>query len=356
MFDTKILKPNITNIKKASNILKNGGLVSFPTETVYGLGANALDSKAILKIFEVKGRPNNNPLIIHISKLETLDKLCQMNDDTNTLIEKFWPGPLTIVLPKKNIVPIEVNAGLESVAIRMPNNKTALSLLDECALPIAAPSANSSGKPSPTTAMHVYNDLSGKIPLILDGGNCKVGLESTVLDMTKKPYTILRPGGVTLEQVREFFPNTKLSNAILAPLKEGEEVLSPGMLYKHYSPNADLTLVEGNRNDVIKACIILARNALAINKKTKILCFDENINFYPKEIAISFGSINKLDDAAKQLFSILRKMDDENVEKIYSEIPAKDGMGLAILNRMIRAAGFKKINALDYLIKNKGEV
>ncbi len=353
---TQILTPNKVNIKKASIILKNGGLVSFPTETVYGLGANALDKNAILKIFEVKGRPSNNPLIVHISKLEILYTLCEVNDGAIALIKKFWPGPLTLVLPKKAIIPKELNGGLDSVAVRMPRNETALSLLNECDFPIAAPSANSSGKPSPTKAMHVYDDLVGRIPLIIDGGNCSVGLESTVIDLTKKPFTILRPGGVTLEQIKEVFPDTILSSAILEPLKEGEKALSPGMLYKHYSPNADLTLVEGDYDDVITVCNALAKAAELSNIKTRILCFEEHLDYYPKEIAVSFGKLANLENAAKQMFSILRDMDNENVEKIYSEIPAKGGLGLAILNRMIRAAGFKKINASEYLKKQKGEI
>ena len=243
---TQLLSPDTETYALAAEILKSGGLVAFPTETVYGLGANALDRDAVLSIFSAKGRPADNPLIVHIHDRKQLEPLCEIPERALPLMDAFWPGPLTILCTRKPAIPDQVTAGLPTVAVRMPSHPVARAMLEACALPIAAPSANSSGRPSPTTAAHVLEDMNGKIPLIIDGGMCDVGVESTVLDLCHGDPVILRPGGVTREMISGVLNcEVSIAGSVLRPLRENEKALSPGMRYRHYAPHAVVTLVQG---------------------------------------------------------------------------------------------------------------
>ncbi len=306
---TIILKPSKKTITKAVSLLKKGEIVAFPTETVYGLGANAFDEIALKKIFLAKGRPQDNPLIIHISNITQLKEVVSfVPKEAKLLAKKFWPGPLTIILKKSNSVPLCVTAGLDTVAIRMPSNKTALDLIKKAGFPIAAPSANSSGKVSPTKAIHVKEDLNKKIPLILDGGECEIGLESTVLDLTKKVPVILRPGKITKEEIESV-----LHKKVLIAKKFSKKVSSPGVKYKHYSPNAKVVLF--NKKDFYK------KYQKYKNQKLMILFFDNNIEFY-----------------TKNMFSFFRNCDNRGFEVILVEVVKEKGLGLALMNRLKKAA------------------
>jgi len=324
-----------TIIKKCSDIIKQGNLVAFPTETVYGLGANALDANAIKKIFIAKGRPMDNPLILHISSFDMLIKyVSHVPNIAYDLSKVFWPGPLTMIFKKSDLVPYEATSNLDTVAIRMPSHPVALELIKQCNLPIAAPSANSSGKPSPTNARHVYDDLNGKISAIIDCGKSDIGIESTVLDLTTSTPTILRPGGTSLEQLEMLIPNL-ISEKIV---KKENTPKAPGMKYKHYSPKAPLYIVKGT-NENVKNKI----NTLA-DENTGILCSLETLKNYSKGKILCLGSIHSPDELAYNLFESLRMFDKLNVEKIYCEFfnygPFKD----AIINRLKKAANNKIIN------------
>ena len=240
--ETKLMQPTDDALREAARILQAGGLVAFPTETVYGLGANALDEQAVRAIFAAKGRPADNPLIVHVPTIEDAEPLCYIDERSRRVMRRFCPGPLTLLMPKKPCIPEATNAGLASVAVRIPSHPVAQKMLRACKVPVAAPSANTSGKPSPTTAQHVYHDLHGKLPLILDGGECQVGLESTVVDMSGDIPTVLRPGGVTPEMLLTVLKEVKVADSVLRPLREGEKALSPGMRYRHYAPSG-LSLV-----------------------------------------------------------------------------------------------------------------
>ena len=340
--------PDADAITQAALLLKAGELVAFPTETVYGLGANAFDQAAVRKIFEAKGRPSDNPLIIHVADIKTAHTLCHINRQALSLMAAFCPGPLTILLPKKDRIPSLVNAGLPSIAIRIPSHPVAQALLQASRLPIAAPSANTSGRPSPTTTAHVFHDLQGKIPLILDGGPCPLGLESTVLDMTGDTPTILRPGTITLEKLRSILPTARVANSVLRPLEQGEKALSPGMMYRHYAPKGKMVLVAGQPNHVRDRCIHLLQQAMREGIVAKILIFEEHWPLYEThtkgaedKLIISMGSLAQPEIIAQGLFSLLRRMDEEKVELILCEAMAPDGIGLAIMNRLRRAASFR---------------
>ncbi len=336
--DTQILQATQENIRIAGNALKNGLLVGLPTETVYGLAANALNPNAVANIFIAKGRPSNNPLIVHIADLEDLEKYCYVNEDALKIANAFWPGPLTILLPKKSMIPDVVNAGLDTVAIRMPSSIVARDIIRASGCPIAAPSANISGKPSPTTALHVYHDFAGKIPYIVDGGDAHVGLESTVLHMAKKPYTILRPGGITLEQIQSIFPETIVSDKIFAPVQRGEVAESPGMMYKHYAPNAKLILLKGSAHNIAKYYTM--QKQIENNSSVKIICFEENANLYPENERIILGKESNLSQSAQNLFAVLRALDEQDVQTVFCETSSIQGIGMAIMNRLLRAAAF----------------
>lgn len=342
--DTLIAPPNAETYRQAAEILQSGGLVAFPTETVYGLGANALDARAVLSIFAAKGRPADNPLIVHVHDRGQLPDLCAVSSVAETLMDAFWPGPLTMLFEKKDTVPPEVTAGLPTVAVRMPSHPVAAAMLKECGLPIAAPSANRSGRPSPTTANHVLEDMDGRIPLIIDGGPCDVGLESTVLDCCHGRPTILRPGGVTKEMLERVL-NTEvaLAGSILRPLQKGEVALSPGMRYRHYAPKADVTLIEGSEDRVVPALRNLYLEQTAAGKKACVLCFTEHLSQLSDCSPHDIGSVSAPKEIAHRLFDTLRKLDEEGMEVVFSEVVPPEGIGLAVMNRLGRAASFRTV-------------
>ena len=342
--DTVILKINSDNpendkILTASNKLLDGGVVAFPTETVYGLGANALDEESIDKIFKAKGRPQDNPLIVHISRIEQLDKLVeQIPVRAYILMEKFWPGPLTLIFNKSKNVPYKTTGGLETVAIRMPNHKIALSLINKSNLPIAAPSANVSGRPSPTEAEHVIEDLTGKVDIIIDGGPTGVGVESTVLDISSDVPTILRPGGITREDLLEVFENVEYDPA-LSINDDNITPKSPGQKYKHYSPNAKMFIVDGNIKDMTSYIIKLYNEYNNQGLKVGIMATLQTEKEYGDLNKIVMGDRKNKETIAANLFNVLRKFDKLGVDVILAEGIKEEGIGKAIMNRMNKAAG-----------------
>ncbi|MFA5856282.1 MAG: L-threonylcarbamoyladenylate synthase [Candidatus Pacearchaeota archaeon] len=342
---TKIIKINPTRIennkiKSASKVINNGGLVAFPTETVYGLGADALNENAVKKIFITKGRPADNPLIVHIANKNDIKKLVkEIPKNTNKLINKFFPGPLSLVLFKSKIVPEIISAGSNTVAIRMPENKIALALIKEAKTPIAAPSANLFSKPSPTKASHVIQDLKGKIEMIIDGGETRIGLESTVLDMTTKPPTLLRPGGINLEELRKVIGKVNIHPHLLDKKIKKEVIKSPGMKYKHYSPNAKIYLVLGEKEKVNEKIKNLSKKFKRDGNKVGIMTLDKNNNYESDQIK-NIG--NNLENIAKNLFNVFREFDKDKVDVILAEGISEKGLGLAIMNRLKRAT-FKVI-------------
>lgn len=342
--ETLLLPSNQESIQLASELLHEGQLVAFPTETVYGLGADATNAEAVLSIFKAKGRPADNPLIVHIYDIAQMDRLCAVPDEAIPLMEAFWPGPLTMLFNKYPLIPDEVTAGLSTVAVRMPSHPVAAALLRACGLPVAAPSANSSGKPSPTLASHVMEDMHGKIPLILDGGPCEVGVESTVLDLCHGTPTILRPGGITREMLESVLhAPVALAGSILRPLKADEKALSPGMRYKHYAPKATVTLVEGTDEKVISRLRLLWQQETSSGKKACVLCFSEHMELLQDCSPHDIGSRNRMEDIAHRLFQTLRQLDEEGMESVFSEVVPPEGIGLAVMNRLGRAAAFRTI-------------
>lgn len=336
---TQLLHANESKaIETAAQILKEGGLVGMPTETVYGLAANALDGKAVAKIFAAKGRPMDNPLIVHISEFDQINRLVQgVPEAAKRLAARFWPGPLTIILPKSEIIPDEVSAGLPTVAVRFPSHPVARALITASGLPLAAPSANLSGHPSPTTAEHVMNDLSGKIEAVLDGGACGVGVESTVVTLVSNPPRLLRPGGITLEQLRAVLGEVELDPAVLHPLAAGVRAASPGMKYKHYSPKADVVILDGDF-EAYKAYV----NTHAA-PGVAALCYngDEQGLDVP---AVCYGGEEDCGEQARELFDALRRLDEMQAKTVYARCPEPKGVGLAVYNRLIRAAGFEVLS------------
>lgn len=346
---TNIIKINIhcletDKLKYAAEVLRNGGLVAFPTETVYGLGANALDETAVAGIFRAKGRPSDNPLIVHVSDSKDLDKLTSSKPEvTELLIKNFWPGPLTLVIPRSPTIPDIVTAGLDSVAVRMPSHPIARLLIKKAGIPVAAPSANSSGKPSPTCASHVIDDLDGKVDVIIDGGSVEVGLESTVLDITAPIPVILRPGGVTHEQLE-----TVLGRVDICPsLKDSEAGVhipkSPGMKYRHYAPKARIVLFEGNAEKVSNEISKIYRQNAHNGIKSVVLATDETINYYDGMDAVTMGSRKKPDIIASRLFNILREFDAQDIQVILAESIEDHGIGFAVMNRLVKASGYNVV-------------
>ena len=330
-------KKNIKAIKTAAEILLSGGLVAFPTETVYGLGANALDPSAVNKIFEVKNRPPDNPLIIHISRVKDLKHVAKnISPLAYRLADTFWPGPLTMILPKSDIIPYETTAGLDTVAVRIPRHKIAGLLINEAGIPIAAPSANSSGKPSSTLSSHVEFDLTGKIDMIIDGGLSNVGIESTVVDITVYPPKILRPGVVTLDKLREVDTSFELCTDVC----DNNKPKSPGMKYTHYSPAAKLIIFSGKDKNVIDKINDLV-NKQTYGKKAGILTCSENAGYYDSRDAavISVGDRTNLESVASNLYKTLRLFDYKDVDVIYSEAFPVDGLGFSIMDRLKKASG-----------------
>ncbi len=332
-------------IAQAGEIIKNGGLVAFPTETVYGLGADALNRQAAKKIYAAKGRPSDNPLIIHITNREDLERIVdEIPPEAEQMADKFWPGPLTMILEKSAIVPYETTGGLDTVAVRMPSNETARALIDAGGGFIAAPSANTSGRPSPTTAQHVEEDLNGAIDMILDGGPVDIGVESTILDLTVKPPVILRPGAVTKEMITETIgPVGEDSGLNLADPQVHPK--APGMKYRHYAPKAELRIVEGPMELVITAINDLTAKAMAQGKKVGIIATKETVGRYPEGDVKSIGTRGDEDTIARHLFAVLREFDQDGVDCIYSESFSSGGIGSAIMNRLLKAAGHQIIEA-----------
>lgn len=333
---------NISVIESCAKIIKNGGLVAFPTETVYGLGANALISDAVKGIYAAKGRPSDNPLIVHINDIDTLNLIAKnISNKAMLLIDKFWPGPLTIIFDKTDVIPKETAGGLDTVAVRMPKNEIAKLLIDKSGVPIAAPSANLSGKPSPTKASHVIDDLNGKVNAIIDGGSSDIGLESTVIDMSTDIPCILRPGAITKSMIESVIGNVILDKNLL---NEHEKPKSPGMKYKHYAPDADIILVQGNNiNNVVNKIIELSNSYT--NKNIGIICTEETKDFYKNyNNVISLGSKNNTETIAKNLFDTFREFNKLNVDIIFAEGLPEENLELAIMNRLKKASGYNIIN------------
>lgn len=339
-------QPEVDVLREAAKYILNGGIVAFPTETVYGLGANALNPLAVRKIFEAKGRPQDNPLIVHISDIEDVYKYAQkVPDKARTLMDKFWPGPMTLVFKKKNIIPHVITAGLDSVGIRIPSHPVARAFIKECGVPIAAPSANISGKPSPTKAEHVLEDLNGKIDAIIDGGSCDVGVESTVIDVTQSVPMILRPGGITYEQIRDAIGEVAIDPAIKGEfMQEDFRPRAPGMKYKHYSPEAEVYIVKGRIDDVVKKINALAEKDLSEGKKVGIMATAQTHKMYKYGKIVVVGDREDALGIAHNLFNVLREFDNAGVDIIYAEAIDEEGLGLAIMNRLVKAAGYKILN------------
>lgn len=333
--DTKILSTNDKNIRIAADLINKGEVIAMPTETVYGLAADATNPDAIRRIFMIKGRPQDNPLIVHISNISMMESLtANVPRIAYELAEEFWPGPLTIVLPKSNLVPHEISAGLDTVAIRMPSHDTALKLIDESGVPIAAPSANKSGSPSPTTANHVYDDLNGQIPIILDGGSCKIGLESTVVKIDNDEIIILRPGIVTIEDIKAHGFTAKLSSGVLEPPDNDAPTESPGMKYKHYSPKAKVILVDSDIDNFTDYV-----NSKFTDGDFCLIFDDDSDNMRLPHL--TYGGNSR--EQAEQLFTKLRELDKLNANRVFVRCPYKYGIGLAVYNRLLRAAGFEVV-------------
>lgn len=333
-------------INEIANILKDGGIVAIPTETVYGLSANALDEKAVQKIFSAKGRPSDNPLIVHISSIEEINKYARnIPKKAYTLLEKFSPGPLTIILKKRRIIPDITSAGLDTVALRVPNNKTTLELIKVLKFPLAAPSANISGSPSPTRFAHIYKDLMGKVDALVDGGDCEIGVESTVISLVGKTPKILRPGGITKEQIEGTIGKVKVEKGVFEKTSDDEKVSSPGMKYRHYAPNAKVIIVKGEKKAVIDYI-----NAKC-NENDAVMCFNkEEKMFINTKYAMTYGDNTEPKTLCFNLFDVLRKLDELNVNNIYARCPNKSGTGLAVYNRLVKASGFTVIelsNTID---------
>ena len=381
--DTKIIDVNNVNnidavLKDAANCLKNGGLVAFPTETVYGLGADGLNPEASKKIYAAKGRPSDNPLIVHIADLEAMDKLGFTNDKAYTLAHAFWPGPLTIILPKKDIVPKETTGGLDTVAIRMPSHPAALSLIRQSGVYVAAPSANISGRPSPTKAEHVIEDMSGRIEYIIDGGPVGIGIESTIVDLSGEVPTILRPGYITKKMLEDMVGEVRIDPAIANPTEsmlKGLRPKAPGMKYTHYAPKGELTLVEKAEDDgtnqkniersdyatktIMESGINIGDKTSAVVNKIKELAEEkreagykvgimapaETIALYEgyADSVICVGDRNEQATVAAGLYAALREFDEQGAEYIYAESFRGDGLSYAIMNRLLKAAGQRVI-------------
>lgn len=321
------------DLRLAGQILRAGGLVVFPTETVYGLGGDATNGGAAKKIYAAKGRPSDNPLIIHIEKPSDAEKYCVTNEFYYRLAEKFMPGPLTVILPKKDTIPYSVTGGLDTVAVRCPAQPIARALIAAAGVPVAAPSANLSGKPSPTTAAHVIHDMMGRVDMIIDGGECEIGLESTIVSLRGDTAVLLRPGAVTYDALCCVCRHVEVAAAVSHQLAENERPLSPGMKYKHYAPSARFVLLDGKQEDVL-TYLIHCQN----HERCAILCYDEEVSQLRDERLLPIGARDDLETQAHRLFDALRRTDEMNVDVIYGHLPPLDGIGLALYNRMIRAA------------------
>lgn len=341
---TEIIKINpqaidMDAITRAGEILKKGGLVAFPTETVYGLGGDATNAKASHKIYSAKGRPSDNPLIVHITNMKALEAMvAEVPQEAYTLAEHFWPGPLTMIFQKNEKIPYETTGGMDTVAVRMPSDPIARALIDASTGYIAAPSANTSGRPSPTEASHVAEDLSGRIEMILDGGAVNIGLESTIVDLTEDIPMILRPGYVTLEMLRGVLGKVRVDPGLIAADSD-RKPKAPGMKYRHYAPKADLKVVEGASEAVVREINRRSKALIAQNKRVGIIATEETRELYEQGIVISIGARNDEEAIARHLYGSLREFDELGVDAIFSESFAAAKMGQAIMNRLLKAAG-----------------
>lgn len=320
-------------LSEAKRLINDGEVVGIPTETVYGLAANALDEEAVKKIFIAKGRPSDNPLIVHIAKFEDLEPLvAEIPEKVRIMANKFWPAALTMIMKKSDKISNVVSGNLDTIAIRMPKSDYARAIIEACGLPLAAPSANLSGSPSPTNAKYVFDDMNGRIPLIIDGGSSEIGVESTVISFAEDPPRLLRPGGVTLEEMTELIGEIVVDDAVLNKLEDGAVAASPGMKYKHYAPSADIT--------IIKSDFETFKNLCESENNITALCFDgenEKLNC----MSVTYGDENDGFSQSARLFDALRELDEMGAKKVYARCPETKGMGLAVYNRLIRAAGFK---------------
>lgn len=347
--ETKIIKIdkkqiNKSMIQEAGDILKRGGLVAFPTETVYGLGADALSGEAAAKIYAAKGRPSDNPLIVHITNMGDLERVAEnIPAEAVKIAGKYWPGPLTMIFHKKDIVPYGTTGGLDTVAVRMPSHEIAREVIDAGGGFIAAPSANTSGRPSPTTAQHVKEDMDGRIEMIVDGGPVEIGVESTILDMTVTPPMILRPGAVTEEMLTELIGEVAVDHTLITA-DSTEAPKAPGMKYRHYAPNAELVIIEGPAPKVTEEINRLARARQKEGYKVGIIGTEETVSGYTSGDVKSIGTREDESTIAGRLYAVLREFDDDGVNYIYSESFATGGIGSAIMNRLLKAAGHHVIN------------
>ena len=335
---TQRLQPRDT--AEAAEILRRGGLLGIPTETVYGLGADALNETAVRHIFEAKGRPQDNPLIIHVPDASWLERYCREVPETAyRLAERFWPGPLTMILPRREIVPLQTTGGLETVGVRCPDHPVTRAIIEAAGVPVAAPSGNTSGRPSPTTAGHMAEDMDGKIDGIVDGGPCAVGVESTIVDLTVMPPRLLRPGGVTLEQLRDALGEVAVDPAVTRLMGAGEQPRAPGMKYRHYAPKAPVTVVQGA--PAAAARYIQAHMAPGDG----VICFDEYAGLFAGHPLEQLGPSTDVPEQARRVFEALRWFDGTGVSHIWAQCPAAAGIGLAVANRLNKAAGFHIVRA-----------
>lgn len=341
---TEVIKIDQNNmdteaLERAAAIIRDGGLVAFPTETVYGLGADALSAEASKKIYAAKGRPSDNPLIVHVAEFSDMEKIAQeMPEEAKKLADAFWPGPLTMIVRKNDKVPYETTGGMDTVAVRMPNHPVALELIRRSGGYIAAPSANTSGKPSPTLAEHVAFDMDGRIPMILDGGPVGIGIESTIVDLTEDIPMILRPGYITPKMLEKVIGEVKMDPGIIAS-DSLQKPKAPGMKYKHYAPKGDLVIVEGKKQAVAETINHLTKMDTEAGLKTAVIASDENLSLYDADCKINIGSREHEESIAANLYEVLREMDEMGVQKMYSESFAGGGLGAAIMNRLLKAAG-----------------
>lgn len=327
-------------IKEAGKVIKEGGIVAFPTETVYGLGANALDEEAVKKIFIAKGRPQDNPLIVHVAGLKIDDLVQEVPPVAKKMMRKFWPGPLTLIMEKSSKIPEVTSAGLSTIGIRMPSNVVANELIKNAGVPIAAPSANISGRPSPTNIEMCIEDLMGKVDYIVGGEKCDVGLESTIVDCTVEPPCILRPGGITLEMLKDIHKDIYIDPAIMKKAKKDFKPKAPGMKYRHYAPKAPIKIISGDGKKTIAKINKIVENYIGMGKNVGIMATDESVKFYSRAVVKSLGSRKDLTMIGKNLFKVLKEFDDEDVDIILSEAFEEKGIGIAIMNRLKKAAGF----------------
>ena len=336
-------------IQEAAAILRRGGLVGIPTETVYGLGADALNEEAVVRIFLAKGRPQDNPLIIHVPDASWLEQYCRdVPPEAYRLAERFWPGPLTMILPRRDIVPLQTTGGLETVGVRCPDHPVTLAIIRAAGVPIAAPSGNTSGRPSPTTAAHMIEDMDGKIDGIVDGGPCTVGVESTIIDLTVTPPRLLRPGGLPLEALEEVLGEVSVDKAVTGLLAAGEHPRAPGMKYRHYAPHAPVTVVTGAPDRSARRILGL------LSDQAGVICFDEYAPLYAGHIIHRLGPAADKSAQARHVFDALRTFDGTDVTEIFAQCPDDRGLGLAVANRLKKAAGFHLVDADRPILIGRG--